>query len=116
MKKADLRFLASRLKVEAAGIAPASREASVTASTCVSGRLIVGLRAPIGRVPFGLSHHEFNPSRNRRLSSGDPELASPAASLGQRRGARPWLLIRQRDGDQHGCWQVMVWSAFYEAC
>src|SRR5262249_13963678 len=64
--------------VEAAGIAPASREASVTASTCVSDLLIVGLGAPVGRVPFGLSGHEFNPSRNQRLGSSDPELASPA--------------------------------------
>ena len=102
--------------VEAAGIAPASREASATASTCVADFLIVGLGAPIGKVPFGLAHHEFNPSRNRRLSSSDPELASPAASLGRRRGARPWLLIRQRDGDQQCCWQVKFRSAFYEAC
>src|SRR5262249_27777018 len=98
--------------MEAAGIAPASREASMTASTCVSDLLIVALGAPIGRIPFGLSCHESNSSRNRRLSSSDPELASPAASLGRRRGARPWLLIRQRDGDQQCCWQVIVWSAF----
>ena len=75
--------------VEAAGIAPASREASATASTCVADRLIVGLGAPIGKVPVGLARHEFNPSRNRRLSSGDPELASPAGSLGRRPGAGP---------------------------
>jgi site-specific recombinase XerD len=103
-------------EMEAAGIAPASRDASVRASTCVADRLIVGLGAPIGRVPDGLSRHEFNSSRNRQLSSSDPELASPAGSLGQRSSARPWLLFRQRDGDQHCCWQVMVWSAFYEAC
>src|SRR5262249_5671627 len=99
--------------MEAAGIAPASREASMTASTCVSDLLIVGLGSPVGRVPFGLSRHEFNPSRNRRLSSSDPELASPAASLGRRRGTRPWLLIRQRDGEFYQCWQIMVRSAFY---
>ena len=92
--------------MEAAGIAPASREASAMASTCVAVHLIVGLGAPIGRVPFGLSSHEFNLSGNRRLGSGDPELASPAASLGRRRGARPLLFFRQRDGDQQCCWQV----------
>ncbi len=88
----------------------------MTASTCVSGLLIVGLGSPVGRVPFGLSHHEFNPGRNRRLGSGDPELASPVASLGRRRGARPLLRIRQRDGDYQCYWQLMVRSAFYEAC
>jgi hypothetical protein len=41
-------------KVEAAGIAPASREALVTASTCVAGYLCVNLEAPIGKIP-GLS-------------------------------------------------------------
>ena len=77
--------------MEAAGIAPASREASTTASTCVADHLSVSLGAPIGKVPFGLSRHEFNLSRNRRLSSGDPELSSPAASLGQKPGAGPLL-------------------------
>ena len=101
--------------MEAAGIAPASREALVTASTCVADHLSVSLGAPIGKVPFGLSRHEFNPSRNRRLSSGDPELSSPAASLGQKPGAGPLLWFRQRDGDQQCCWQLKFWSAFYEA-
>ena len=85
--------------MEAAGIAPASREASARASTCVADRLIVGVWAPVGRVPFGLSRHEFNPSRNKRLGPGDPELASPAESLGRRPGARPLLFFRQRDGE-----------------
>jgi hypothetical protein len=97
---------ASSQKMEAAGIAPASREALVTASTCVAGHLRVSLEAPIGRVPFSLSRHEFNPSRNRRLGSSDPALASPAASRGRKRGARPLLFFRQRDGVQHCCWQV----------
>ena len=101
--------------MEAAGIAPASREALATASTCVSNHLIVGLRALFGEVPFGLSCHEFNPSRNRRLSSSDPALASPAASRGRKRVARPLLWFRQRDGDQQCCWQLKFWSAFYEA-
>ena len=87
--------------MEAAGIAPASREASTTASTCVADHLIVGLGAPIGKVPFGLSRHEFNPSRNRRLGSSDPALASSAASRGRRRGARPLLFFRQRDGERN---------------
>ena len=103
--------------MEAAGIAPASREALVTASTCVAGHLSVSLEAPIGRVPFGLSCHEFNPSRNRRLGSSDPTLSSPAASRGQKRVAGPLLFFRQRDGSwQHCCWQLSFWSAFYEAC
>jgi hypothetical protein len=71
----------------------------VRASTCVADRLIVGVWAPVGRVPFGLSRHEFNPSRNKRLGPGDPELASPAESLGRRPGARPLLFFRQRDGE-----------------
>lgn len=45
------------VSVEAAGIAPASRDPSVSASTCVSALLIVGLGAPFGKVPFGLSYH-----------------------------------------------------------
>ena len=65
------------VKVEAAGIAPASREALVTASTCVADHLIVGLGAPIGKVPFGLSRHEFNPSRNRRLGSERSRIVVP---------------------------------------
>lgn len=98
--------------VEAAGIAPASREALARASTCVADRLIVGLGAPVGRVSFGLSRHEFSPNRNKRLGSGDPELASPAGSLGRRPGARPSLFFRQRDGDQHGCWQLSFGRLF----
>ncbi len=80
-------------KVEAAGIAPASRDPSVRASTCVAGRLIVGLEAPIGRVPFGLSHHEFNPSGNGRLRTDDPALAIPGETSGRRFAAAPWLLL-----------------------
>ncbi len=79
----------SLFRVEAAGIAPASREASTTASTCVADPLIVGREAPTGRVLFGLAGHEFNPGRNQRLGPGDPALASPAVSRGRRRGARP---------------------------
>ncbi len=92
--------------VEAAGIAPASREALMTASTCVADLLIVGLGAPVGRVPFGLSNYEFRSSSSRRLGSIDPELASPAVPLGRRHVARPLLLFRQRDGDQQCCWQL----------
>ncbi len=44
-------------EVEAAGIAPASRDPSMRASTCVAVHLAVGLRAPIGRVSFGLACH-----------------------------------------------------------
>src|SRR5271157_3605208 len=99
--------------MEAAGIAPASREASVRASTCVADRLLVGLGAPVGRVSFGLSCHEFNPSRNKRLGSGDPELSSPAGSLGRRPGARPLLGFRQRDGAAHQrCWRLSFGRLF----
>jgi hypothetical protein len=112
-KNGHLRRIANGHLMEAAGIAPASREASVTASTCVAGHLIVSLEAPIGRVPFSLSRHEFNPSRNRRLGSSDPALASPAASRGRKRGARPLLFFRQRDGDhQHSCWQLKFGRLF----
>jgi hypothetical protein len=103
------------LFMEAAGIAPASREALVTASTCVAVHLSVSLEAPIGKVPFGLSRHFFNSSRNRQLGSSDPRLSSPAASPGQKRVARPLLFFRQRDGDQRWCWQLKFWSAFCEA-
>jgi len=86
------------------------------ASTCVSALLIVGIGAPVGRVPFSLSGHEFNPSRNQRLSSSDPELASPAVPLGRRHGVKPSLFFRQRDGRKYQCWHLKFWSAFYEAC
>lgn len=98
--------------MEAAGIAPASREASVRASTCVAEYLIVGLGAPIGGIPFGLARHEFNPGGNKRLGQGYPELASPAGSLGRRLGARPLLFFRQRDGDQQKCWQLSFGRLF----
>ncbi len=75
--------------MEAAGIAPASREASVMASTCVADLFVVGLGTPVGRVSFGLASYGFSPCRNRRLDTGDPELASPAEPLGRRFGARP---------------------------
>ena len=78
--------------MEAAGIAPASRDPSMSASTCVAVPLIVGLGAPYGRVPFGLSYHEFNPSRNRRLGSDDPALASSGGASGRRPAAKPFLL------------------------
>ena len=61
--------------VEAAGIAPASRDPLAPASTCVSDSLIVGLEAPIGRVFLGLSHYEFSSCLNRRFGTNDPALA-----------------------------------------
>jgi hypothetical protein len=73
--------------VEAAGIAPASRDPSVKASTCIAGHLIVGLGAPIGRVPVGLAHHGFNPGRNERFGPGDPALATPGGARGRRPAA-----------------------------
>ena len=79
--------------VEAAGIAPASRDPSVSASTCVAGRLIVGVGAPVGRVPFGLSRHEFNPSLNGRFGTGDPALTSSGGASGRRPAAKPLGLL-----------------------
>jgi hypothetical protein len=97
---AHLQNVASAVPLKA-GIAPASRDASVMASTCVAVRLIVGRGAPSGRVPFGLSHHEFNPSRNGRLGSDEPALASPGGASGRRPAARPlaaYQAARRREG------------------
>lgn len=69
-------------EVEAAGIAPASRDPSAWASTCVAVRLIVGLGAPIGRIPVSLACYEFNVGLNKRFDQREPELASPAGPLG----------------------------------
>ena len=77
-------------EVEAAGIAPASREASVAVSTCVAIRLVVGIRAPVDKVPFSLAGHEFNSNSNQRLCSSDPELTSLAGALGRRAVAGPF--------------------------
>jgi hypothetical protein len=82
------------------------------ASTCVAAHLIVGVRAPSDRVPFGLSRHEFSPSRNRRLSSSDPALASSGVPSGRRHAAMPWLLFRQRDGNQRCRWQLSFGPLF----
>jgi len=107
-----LGLLPSGLSVEAAGIAPASREASARASTCVADPLIVGVGAPIGGVPFGLARHEFSLGLNKRFGLGDPELASLAGSLGRRLVAGPSLFFRQRDGDQQCCWQLKFGRLF----
>jgi site-specific recombinase XerD len=79
--------------MEAAGIAPASRDPSVTASTCVAARGIVGRGALGGKVPISLAHHEFNPSRNGRLGSGDPALSTSGRSRGRRPAAKPLDLL-----------------------
>jgi hypothetical protein len=86
---ASCHQMATCIEVEAAGIAPASRDPSVPASTCVSVHLVVGLEAPSGRVLFGLSRHEFNPSLNRRFGSNDPALTSPGVASGRRHAAKP---------------------------
>lgn len=94
-------------RMEAAGIAPASRDPSVWASTCVSVPLIVGLGSPNGRVPFGLSHHEFNSSRNRRLGSSDPALASSGGTSGRRPATKPFLpIVRQPYGERESSRQI----------
>jgi hypothetical protein len=97
--------------VEAAGIAPASRDPSVSASTCVVAHLIVGLGAPSDRVPFGLFHHEFSPSRNGRLGSDDPTLASSGRARGKRPAAKPFLL-RQPYGERVSSRQLMCGRLF----
>jgi hypothetical protein len=93
-------------EVEAAGIAPASRDPSMKASTCVSDSLIVGLVAPIGGVAFGLSHYLFNPSRNGRLGSDDPALASSGEASGRRPATKPFLLLRQPYGERESSRQI----------
>jgi len=55
--------LASEKKVEAAGIAPASRDPSGRASTCVSRYLVFVGQTPTGRVLLRLSSHFFSPER-----------------------------------------------------
>ncbi len=94
------------LGMEAAGIAPASREASAWASTCVSDCLVFDLGVPVGRAPFGLARHEFNSIRNRRLESSDPALSSPDVPSGRRPVAKPLLRIRQRDGESFETRQI----------
>lgn len=58
---AQCHELASGKIVEAAGIAPASRDPSVRASTCVSYYLVFVGQPPRGRVPLRLSSHFFSP-------------------------------------------------------
>ena len=82
-----------RVIMEAAGIAPASRDPSMSASTCIADHLVVGVEAPIGRVLVRLAHHEFNPGRNERFGLGDPALASSGGSRGRRPAAKPWLRL-----------------------
>jgi hypothetical protein len=72
----------------------------MTASTCVADLLIVGLGALFSEVAFGLSDHEFNPSRNWRLGLSDPALSSSSASRGGKRGARLLLWFTKRDLNQ----------------
>jgi hypothetical protein len=91
--------------MEAAGIAPASRDPLMKASTCVSDSLIVGLGPPIGGVTLGLSHHEFNPSRNGRLGSDDPALASSGEASGRRPATKPFLL-KQPYGERESSRQI----------
>lgn len=48
---ADRRSVSEHVKVEAAGIEPASQNISTTASTCVVDYLVLAVRAPVDRVP-----------------------------------------------------------------
>ncbi len=92
-RKGQLRRIATGLSVEAAGIAPASRDTSMKASTCVSDHLVVGLDTPISEVIFSLSHHEFSQHRNGWLSVGDPALSSSGGASGRRPATKPFLLL-----------------------
>ena len=58
----------TKLKVEAAGIEPASRNISTQASTCVVDCLISPPRAPVDRVALRLAGNFFNRERTRRDS------------------------------------------------
>jgi hypothetical protein len=87
------------------------------AHTCVVAHLIVGLEAPSNRVPFGLSHHEFNPSRNRRLSLDEPALASSDGTHGQKARHEAVSAFVQAAIRREGVLSATkFWSAFYEAC
>ena len=79
--------------VEAAGIAPASRDTLMPASTCVACPLIVGLGPPKDRVSFSLSHHEFSQDLNGRFGLGDPALSSTRGASGRRPDAKPRILL-----------------------
>ena len=61
------RFMAQEL--EAAGIAPASREPSMTASPGVVDHWIVGLKAPFGTVPIGFACQGPSPERDGPMRS-----------------------------------------------
>ena len=54
--------------MEAAGIAPASRDPSVRASTCVSCYLVFVGKPPTGRMLIRLSSHIFSPERQPAVS------------------------------------------------
>ena len=92
--------------MEAAGIAPASRDPSMKASTCVADSLIVGLGPPIGGVALGLSHHEFSPGRNGRLGSDDPALASSGGASGRRPVNEAVSALRQPYGERESSRQI----------
>ena len=107
-RKGFRRFLASPVRswhltqvMEAAGIAPASRDPSMPASTCVSDPLIVGLKTPIGRVLVSLFHHEFSPDLNGRFDPDDPALASSGGASGRRPATKPLgSAVRQPYGER----------------
>ncbi len=71
------------------------------ASTCVSDPLIVGLKTPVGRVPFGLFHHEFSRNLNGRFDPDDPALASSGGASGRRPATKPLgSAVRQPYGER----------------
>lgn len=75
-KKDDLRWYASRQKVEAGGIEPPSRDIFMQASTCVVANLVFGPRGrPATYFPKASAATFFRP---RRICMGgdDPDLAT----------------------------------------
>ncbi len=60
---ADRRSMSEHVKMEAAGIEPASRNVSTPASTCVAEILVLALAAPFGRVRFKPARNFFNLGR-----------------------------------------------------
>jgi hypothetical protein len=90
---ASCHQMATYSEVEAAGIAPASRDPSVRASTCVADPLIVGLGPPIGGVAFGLSRHGLTRAATGGLGTDDPALASPGGPSRRRDAAMPFCCL-----------------------
>ena len=91
-------------KVEAAGIEPASRDVSATASTCVVGGLISPLRRPLDRLRRGQPDLVFAGEGTRQLLADAARCLRPQALAGK--GLKTGCLVRQPV--PFGYWQVNV--------